>query len=103
MGKGRQAIGIYRKLLTLRPELFWVRVRLGVLLLERQQYGSALEMFTIVLEARPEDVDVLYLQGFTLTELGRMDEARTVVEKLLAIAPEHELGQRLSEALENRN
>jgi Flp pilus assembly protein TadD len=48
-----------------------------------------------VLEGRPEDGDVLYLLGWVLVELGRVDEARGVLERLLAIVPGHELGRRV--------
>jgi tetratricopeptide (TPR) repeat protein len=99
MGRGVKAIGVYRKLLALRPDLFWVRINLGLLLLEARQYGSAQEMFAIGLIDRPEDGDLLYLQAFSLLELNRWEEARVVLEKLMVVMPEHELGRRVYESL----
>jgi tetratricopeptide (TPR) repeat protein len=45
------------------------------------------------LKARPDDRDLLFLLAYCLHFSGQPDQARTLFERLLALAPDHEAAQ----------
>jgi tetratricopeptide (TPR) repeat protein/Zn-dependent protease len=92
------AIAVYQELLELRPEMFWVRVNLGLLYSYRQQYEAAQATYAMVLDQRPEDVDVLYLQVLMMLQLEQNDAAKQMLDRLLTINPNHELAQRIAQS-----
>jgi tetratricopeptide (TPR) repeat protein len=95
LGQTEAAIGVYQTLLEKHPELYWVRVHLGLLWGNLQCHEEAYCAYEIVLNDRPDDVDVLYLQALTLIELDRSDEAKIILSRLFAIVPDHKLAQRV--------
>ena len=51
------------------------------------QNESALEQCHVCLAQHPDDVNILGLQGAVLLKLGRVDEAKPVLEKTIRLAP----------------
>jgi tetratricopeptide (TPR) repeat protein len=84
------ALEQYQLLLTHYPEMYWVQIRLGLLLDKLHRPEGALDTFEAVLEQRPEDIDVLYLKALTLLDLGRLSEASETAQQLLALNPTHQ-------------
>ncbi len=54
----------------------------------RGEISSAIEKYRQIVAARPEQWDVLYLQGTALLQLGRHAEAIEVFEKVAALRPQ---------------
>ena len=65
-------------------------ITLGRELIEQAYFSRALEPLGVALEREPENVDALNLMAQALTELGRVDEAIEIYERLIyEIAPNH--------------
>ena len=65
-------------------------VTLGRELLEQAYFTRALEKLEIAVEREPDNVDALVLIGQAYTEMGRMEDAKEIYERLITdIAPAH--------------
>lgn len=65
-------------------------VTLGRELLEQAYFTRSLEMLSVAVEREPENVDALVLMGQAYTELGRIEEAKSIYLSLIEkIAPAH--------------
>lgn len=65
-------------------------VTLGKELLDQAYYTRALNTLQIAVDREPQNVDALILMAQAYTELGRIDEAKTIYESLInEIAPAH--------------
>jgi tetratricopeptide (TPR) repeat protein len=93
--KALDAYGKVSEMAPSSPEAKEAHKRVRILL--GRQYGrngnfeQALQAFTSVLADYPEDVPTLIDEGLTLSYMGRLDEALTVLEKAAAIQPNNEL------------
>jgi tetratricopeptide (TPR) repeat protein len=85
-----EALEKYQLLLTHYPDMYWVRIRLGLLLGKLNRHQEALNNFETVLQQRPEDTDVLYLKALTLLDLGDSIQALEIVQQLLELNPDHQ-------------
>jgi tetratricopeptide (TPR) repeat protein len=84
------ALEKYQLLLTHYPDMYWVRIRLGLLLGKLNRHQEALNNFEMVLRQRPEDTDVLYLKALTLLDLGDSVQALETAQQLLELNPDHQ-------------
>lgn len=66
-----------------------VQRRLALELYRAGESGEALEAIDEALEAEPEDVQLRYLRGLILADLGRLEEAEAMLEELAAEQPEN--------------
>jgi tetratricopeptide (TPR) repeat protein len=60
----------------------------GVLLYEAEDWGAALAVFDRCLQQNPQDDQVLFMRGYTLGNLGRLDDAINSYDKVLEINPD---------------
>lgn len=64
------------------------------MLLEMGKYQEALESFDKFLELDPNDVDVLFVKGYSLMLLGKNQEALKCYEKALELDPDFEAAKK---------
>ena len=65
-------------------------VTLGRELIEQAYFSRALEKLKVAVEREPENVDALVLMGQAYTELGLIEDAKTIYKSLIDdIAPQH--------------
>jgi tetratricopeptide (TPR) repeat protein len=86
-GDNAAAHGLYRDAIALDPAQPLARNNLGTLYLQRRQWGDALEQFSALVAAAPDDYDAALNRAVALHEMGRKDEARGAFEALLASLP----------------
>ena len=80
-----EAIRLYQQVLTRDKENEGVRIRLGILYSQQQQYREAEEVFTAIITTNPESyLGYLYLARL-LFMVEKMDEAAAAYEKGLAL------------------
>jgi tetratricopeptide (TPR) repeat protein len=75
------------------PELWEAHLELGEMLLADGRGPDALAEFQAVLDARPNSERALLEAGRLLALAGRQDEAQTLFERLIAIAPRNVEGR----------
>lgn len=80
-GRVDEAIDQHREIVKLHPDSADARYHLAVNLGLLQRYDDALE---VVVACRVEDTRLRGVRGWCLARLGRMDEARCVLEAVLA-------------------
>src|SRR5262249_11420550 len=75
--------------LTLRPGDLAIRRTLGIVLDKLHAHAEAEVIWRGILDEIPDDVSALGWRGVCLIALGRRDEARVLLERALALAPDH--------------
>jgi Flp pilus assembly protein TadD len=60
---------------------------LGILYIQRRDWPRAFEQFAAAVRRDPDDLDAVYNEAITLDMLGRKDEARAILKRLLARLP----------------
>ncbi len=75
-----------------RPRVLFKMAEANVLL---GDYDRALELYASVARSRPRDPDALLELGRTQLQLGRIEEARHSLERVLKLAPGHQEAKRL--------
>ena len=78
----------YRAALAIDPDQMLARNNLGILYVRRQDWPRALEQFSAVVRRDPDDLDAAFNQAMTLDTLGRKDEARVILQRVLARLPD---------------
>lgn len=78
----------YRAALAEDPDQTLARNNLGILYVRRRDWPHALEQFTAAVRRDPDDLDAAYNQAMTLDTLGRKDEARVILQRVLARLPD---------------
>ena len=63
------------------------RIRLADALFDQGQYGEAADLFRLALESHPQDLLAMTGLGFSLKELGRLDEAITHLGRVVEEQP----------------
>lgn len=89
LGHPPAAIAALEQAVQLEPELAQGWYWLAVLQAETSHPAAALTTVTQAVLANPKDVSSLLLQSQLLVQVGQPAEARTVLERLLEIAPGH--------------
>ena len=87
-GDFEQAVGIFRALLHLHPELDEVRRRLAVALFADREYAAAAVEYGRLLVTAPEDADLRLNLATTWWRVGSLAEARKELEHALRIKPD---------------
>ena len=81
----------------------WMMTVAIILFVEIQHYDKALEMFRSALDGYPDSAGLLYNGGTLFLKLGRTDEARQLLTKLLRLYPDHPTAGLARERLEALN
>ena len=82
-----EAIGLYRRVVSMDPAHLRAWNNLGVLLDQRGDHDVALEHFQAAVELEPENAEVLTNLGAALASQGRYDEAEIKLRKAARIDP----------------
>jgi Flp pilus assembly protein TadD len=77
----------YRAALAQDPDHAVARNNLGILYIQRRDWPRAFEQFAAAVRRDPDDLDAVYNEAITLDMLGRKDEARAILKRLLARLP----------------
>jgi tetratricopeptide (TPR) repeat protein len=88
MSQRQERIAQYRKMATDDPENELGHYRLGLELMEDEQYEDAVRSFRRTLELSPQFSKVYQLLGASLSKLGRRDEAIGVLKEGFLVADE---------------
>lgn len=103
LGRQDEAAGLWRKVLELDSGNSEARSSLAIALLQsgsEQTTLDALQHLKTLREAEPEEPAWLWYESMGLAMLGRKDEARKALEKILALVPaESENGRAVQDAL----
>ena len=93
-----KALAMYQKIKKMAPETRegreaakQIHIILGKKFGEQGDFEKALEEFNAVLVDQPDDIPALLNKGLTLTYLGKLDEAQTVLENALNLQPRNAL------------
>lgn len=99
LGKHDEALATWRKALALAPDNSDYRLGLARVLYWKQDFKGSLKELDAVLDAAPESVEALTLDGDVLLAAGRAPEARKAYLKAQALAPDDaELAKKLERA-----
>ncbi|MDI9877593.1 MULTISPECIES: tetratricopeptide repeat protein [Bacteroidota] len=79
-----QGILMLREVIAKEPEFEPALFNLGILSIRSNQFGKAVERFKQILKINPANSKAALNLGYCLAELDRTDEARTILEKVLA-------------------
>ncbi len=83
IGDHAGARNAFERVLTLEPNVTRVRFLLALVLFEQQEYQKCEEQLRVYLKERPEDVLAMQYQAGVLYRLGRVEEAREILEVLI--------------------
>lgn len=103
MLQGRESEGIesFRRVLELNPEAHGARLKLANALARRKDLEAAVTHYDRLVEALPEDPDLLVRRGTAKMNLDRRAEALADFRRAVEVAPEEpEVRLRYAEALE---
>lgn len=100
MRQPREAIEAYRRALELQPRHVNAHVNMGMAYLDIRDPDSALAAFRQALEIKPDHPDALRLAGGAAMQTGRLEDARTYLERARQIAPSSQATQRALQRLE---
>jgi predicted O-linked N-acetylglucosamine transferase (SPINDLY family) len=81
----------YRQVIAQQPGHLAARVRLASTLREQKRFDEALACLDGVLDETPDNLEALLEKGIALQIQGRMAQAHEVLQRALALAPEHEI------------
>ena len=87
-GNFEQAVGTFRALLDLHPELVEARRRLAMALFANHEYAAAAVEYGRLLEAAPDDAELHLNLAAALGRAGSFVEARKEIERALRIKPD---------------
>jgi tetratricopeptide (TPR) repeat protein len=88
-GRPDDALRAYAEALQLRPVYADAQFNRGCLLLARSDLDEAEAAFEAALVAQPDHVGALWSLGLIRATQGRSDDALSVLDRLLALAPSH--------------
>src|SRR5207249_612165 len=84
-----QAIGDYERILQLQPDRSVVRLRLAEILVESSRHAEAVPHLERLREEQPTNSDVLVALASCWMVQGRTDDARALLDSVLAARPDH--------------
>jgi len=87
-GDMRKAIGSLEQLVRLVPEDDQMKQQLGMYYVADKQHGRAIELFTKLLDKKPDNWVALRTRGDALLNVGRQNDAPADYEKALKLQPE---------------
>ncbi len=79
-----QGILMLREVIAKEPEFEPALFNLGILSIRSNQFGKAVERFKQILKINPANSKAALNLGYCLAELDRKDEAKQILEKVLA-------------------
>ncbi len=84
LGKTKEAMKSYKKAIALKSDCETIHYHYGVLLYDEKDFTSALKEFDRALLMKPEDTVFLLWKARALASSNRAEEARNIVETLIA-------------------
>lgn len=82
-----EAVGDFRRALSLNPQHVGAKINLGKLLARLGQHSEAADLLSTALEHKPEDADAHAILANSLAELNRLDDAVRHCETAVAASP----------------
>ncbi len=95
-----QGVASFRRHLDAHPDDPDAHVSIGRLMLRLGDKEQALVFFQKALAVRPNSEPALFYASGLLAEMGQVDPARQLVERLLRLNPDHRRGQQLRARLD---
>ncbi|MBI2570651.1 MAG: tetratricopeptide repeat protein [Candidatus Schekmanbacteria bacterium] len=87
-GSHDEAMRVYRRAVSLNPEHPQAIKALATLLIGQGHFEEAAESLAWLAQRQPDDLQVLFLRGTALGELGEYSQARTCFEKIVKLDPD---------------
>ena len=88
LDRNAEAIELYGELALLEPNNFSVRINLGVLLMQEEEFEEAVVEFRHAAEGRPDNFRVRFYLATALEQAGKPAEALTHYARAVEINPE---------------
>ncbi len=85
LGRPEEAIGHYRKVLTLAPRNNSARISLGICLQQTNDLDAAIEIYRAAVQQDPDAADALTNLGLALAANGEDGDAQTALERAVAL------------------
>ncbi len=89
----------FEKVLAVAPNYTEAIAALSAIHISEENFPDALNLASQGLSKDENNETLLYCKAFALANMERFSEARTALEKLLALNPEHENGLELKESM----
>ncbi|MEE8597262.1 MAG: glycosyltransferase [bacterium] len=88
-GKPDKALTHFKKILACCPDETFAQYRAGLLLLKKNQFSEAINMFQSVINKDQQHVGALYNLGISLEGTEEIAQAKDIYNKILKTKPEH--------------
>jgi tetratricopeptide (TPR) repeat protein len=94
------AVGAFRQALALRADFADAWNELGYALRNQERYAESLDAYHEALRLRPDFPEALEYLGEAYVKLGRLDDARTILDRLRPLDPDRarELAEEIAQA-----
>lgn len=89
LGNKTELRQIFESILKTDPQNTYAHYRIGLMEYEKKDYATALKRFETVIGYYPSDLDALAMLGWTYTQLGKAETAKTYFNKLLCFSPKN--------------
>ncbi|TDJ57765.1 MAG: tetratricopeptide repeat protein, partial [Nitrospina sp.] len=87
-GKITSAVGAFKQAIRLKPDFIHAHVALGAAYIRQNEFEEAIRLLTGTAQRVPKNHHVFYYWGTALRLSGRADDAVSVLEKSVALAPD---------------
>lgn len=88
-GQSGEALSLLDRAIAARPETAGFHLNRGVMLAAGGRFETALADFAVALDLEQDNVDALFATANAQTALGRLAEARDLLQRAIAINPGH--------------
>jgi tetratricopeptide (TPR) repeat protein len=93
LGDINNAVNIYEKLLKLNPENFLLNTNAGNLFFALGRVHDAVKCFKTALNSRPNHIETLNSFGIAHTDLGNLEQAQAIFEKIIELNDSHRVAR----------
>ena len=87
LGNMDQVIAQYKKILEIDPQNTTANYRMGMIYYSKKDYSSTYNYFEKVVNLYPFGYDSLLMYAWTNYQLGKVNEAKVLVNKVLMLSP----------------
>jgi len=88
-GEPDKALTHLKKILECCPDETFAQYRAGLLLLKKNQFSEAINMFQSVINKDQQHINALFNLGIALEGIGKTAQAKDIYNKILKTKPEH--------------